>query len=124
MGHGGQGTRHPELAGGQNLTKADGGEDGKQTARTGIENGREISGEHRAEKNTDKQNGRRFLRPHGKDGEHRHNIGKTQLHPRDGHQRRNLGLDHEDRQGDGGEQGHLGQFFRIQGLQPPFNYTQ
>ena len=112
---GGQGACHPQLPVGQNFPQADGDENRAEAAGAGIEDGAEISREHRAQKDPDKEDRRRFLCSQGKNREDRHNVGKAQFDARDGDKGRDLGFDHEDRQSDGRQHGHEGQFSYFRG---------
>ena len=75
----------------------------------GIEQGHHLAGEHRPQKHPGQKDEQGVPRSQSEDGVHRDDVGQTQLHPLDGHQRGQLGLRHEDGQGDGSEQGQPGQ---------------
>ena len=86
---------------GQNSFQADGHQNRTGAAGGRIENGAEITCKHRTQEDPGRQDHSAFFGAHGEHGEHRDDVGKTQLHAGDGDQSRDLGLDHKDGQRDG-----------------------
>ncbi len=113
VGHGPQAARHPELLCRQHPAQANGGEDGKGASGGGVEDGAEVTAEHRPQKDPGKEHLRPRGRPHGEHREHGHNIGKPQLDPGNRHQRRDLGLHQKNRQGNGGQQPQPGYLLHV-----------
>ncbi len=104
VGNGSQSPRHPELILLQNFPQADGHGNGQGAPGGGIEDGAEIPGEHRPQKNPGGQNQAAVLGSQGVDREHRDDVGKPQLDAGNGNQRRDLRLHQEDGQGNGRQQ--------------------
>ena len=111
--HGSQCAGHPQLPGVQYPPQGDGNGDGTKPAGAGIQDRTEIPGEYRPQKDPAEQHRRGFRRADDEHGEHRDDVGKSQLDPRDGNQRGELSFHHKNSQGNGGEQCQKHQFFRF-----------